>query len=69
MMRREKGSANRLKSLEPVKHIKLIFSIFWKIFNNFPIGLKIDFINFRMIKKGDKETRRFTILAEKFGAG
>ena len=60
-MRREKRSANRLKSLEPVKHIKLLFSIFRKIFNNFPIGLIIDFINFRMIKEGDKKTKRFTI--------
>ena len=56
-MKLEKGTENRLKSLEPVKHIKLLFSIFQNIFNNFPIGLKIDFIDFRMIKKGDQETK------------
>ena len=56
-MMRQKCSANRLKSLEPVKHIKLLFSIFRNIFNNFTIGLKIDFFNFRMIKKGDQETK------------
>ena len=37
---RQKGSTNRLKSLEPFKHIKLLFSMFRKIFNNSVMSFK-----------------------------
>ena len=47
----KKGSANRLKSLEPVKHIKLLFTMFRKIFNNTLMGLKTRFLEFKNKKQ------------------
>ena len=67
-MIRKKCSANRLKKMEPVKHIKLLFSMFRKIFNNSPRGLKLDFMNLRMKNEDDDETKRFSKSAEKFRA-
>ena len=37
---RQKGSANWLKSSEPAKHIKSLFSMSRIIFNNSPMGIK-----------------------------
>ena len=65
-MTRQKCSENRLKSLEPVKHIKLLFPMFRKIFNNFFMGIKIYFMNLRMRKEDDDETKRFGKSAENF---
>ena len=57
---RQKCSAYRLKRLEPVKHIKLLFSMFRKFFNNPLMGLKLDLMNLRMKKEDDDDTKRFS---------
>ena len=49
-MKGQKGSANWLKSSEPVEHIKLLFSIFRKLFNNSLMGLKTLFHEFKNFK-------------------
>ena len=76
-MKRQKGSANQLKSLELVEYFKLLLSIFQRVFNNSLMGLKtvnsliwvkkLDFMNLRMKKENDDETKRFNKSAEKFG--
>ena len=49
---RQKGSTNRLKSLEPFKHIKLSFSMFRKFFKNSLMGFKTLFYEFKNKKDG-----------------
>ena len=47
MMMRQKGSTNRMKSLDSFKHIKLSFSMFRKFFKNSLMGFKAFFNEFK----------------------
>ena len=52
-----KGSVNRLKYFEPVKHIKLLLRMFQNIFNNSLMGSKTWFFEFKNKKldRGQEE--------------
>ena len=70
-----KGSPYWLKSLEPVEYIKLLLSIFRRVFNNSSMGLKtlnslmglkLDFMNLRLKKEDDDEKKMLSKSAENF---
>ena len=57
-----------LKFLEHVKHIKLLFFMSRKIFDNSPRGLKTSFNEFKNEKGYDEKIKRFRKSAESFVA-